>query len=268
MQLILKFFPQIEAFHDYVYSLKFNGWTPNFVVVHNTSVPDAALYRKWADTKKLTREQWLRNLASNYAGWGWKGCPHLFVGYDGIGVLNDLTIHGTHTPSWNKISWGVETVAEFNREPFDNGVKSNLVAALGILHSRIGLNPADFKLGVRGLHFHKEDAGTTHKECPGKNLVKASLIKDVLAYMNDETISHPHITVKSQEEDTSELSDYELIDNKWLQQNLNAKFNAALKVDGMIGPKTRIAVRAFQQKLGLKEDGIAGPVTRKALKNY
>jgi uncharacterized protein YgiM (DUF1202 family) len=34
---------------------------------------------------------------------------------------------------------------------------------------------------VRGLHFHKEDPETTHKSCPGKNVVKSDLIKAVQA---------------------------------------------------------------------------------------
>src|SRR5690606_15753656 len=36
-------------------------------------------------------------------------------------------------------------------------------------------------------------------------------------------------------------------------------------VDGVFGPKTTRAIRAFQNNLGLKTDGIAGPRTRDAL---
>lgn len=36
-------------------------------------------------------------------------------------------------------------------------------------------------------------------------------------------------------------------------------------VDGVSGPMTRAAVRAFQRKAGLRVDGLAGPVTRRAL---
>ena len=36
-------------------------------------------------------------------------------------------------------------------------------------------------------------------------------------------------------------------------------------VDGVFGPKTTRAIRAFQNNLGLKNDGIAGPKTRDAL---
>ena len=37
------------------------------------------------------------------------------------------------------------------------------------------------------------------------------------------------------------------------------------KVDGMIGPVTTNAVKAFQKKNGLKADGIIGPMTLKKL---
>ncbi len=37
------------------------------------------------------------------------------------------------------------------------------------------------------------------------------------------------------------------------------------KVDGMIGPMTTNAVKAFQKKNGLKADGIIGPITLKKL---
>lgn len=193
MKIISKSF-LISEFETYVKNLKFNGWTPNFVVVHNTSSPTQVLYKSWHDRPNWNMEQWGLNLANYYKGLGWSGCPHLFVGYDKILVLNDLTIHGTHTPSWNAFTWGVETAAEFETEPFDNGVKTNLIAVLSILHARVGLNPADFKLGVRGLHLHKEDKNTTHKNCPGKNLIKTDLVNSVVAYMNkDAPTNHPHI---------------------------------------------------------------------------
>lgn len=256
----------ISEFKDYVDNVRFNGWTPQFVVVHNTSVPDQKLYKDWHNKPNWTVEQWLKNLVSYYKGMGWNGCPHLFVAYDHICVLNDLTKHGTHTPSWNNFTWGVETVAEFDREPFDNGVRENLIAALGILHSRVGLNPADFKLGVRGLHFHKEDIHTTHRDCPGKNLVKPELIKSVVDYMTASNDGgHVHISEASQVADTSSLSSTELYSIVWLQTQLN-KNGATLTIDGKLGDKTKGAVKNYQIKHNLTADGIAGPLTRLSLK--
>lgn len=255
----------ISEFKDYVLRLKFNGWTPSFVVVHNTSVPNQALYKKWHDKSNWTMQQWGRNLASYYAGMGWNGCPHLFVGYDKILVMNDLTYPGTHSPSWNKISWGVETIGEFENESFDGGVKSNLISALVILHSRIGLLPDNYKLGVRGLHFHKEDVHTTHKTCPGKNISKAKLVSDILAEMNND-FDHVDIPKAVHEADTQVLSPYELISIHWLQSNLNTKFGTLLIVDDKLGDKTKKAVSDFQKEYNLTVDGIAGPLTRLKLK--
>ncbi|MBV9929447.1 MAG: peptidoglycan-binding protein [Alphaproteobacteria bacterium] len=48
---------------------------------------------------------------------------------------------------------------------------------------------------------------------------------------------------------------------RWLQSALNRAGGAALVVDGIAGPATRAAIRAFQARNGLAVDGIAGPVT-------
>ena len=131
------------------------------------------------------RKWWLQNLAELLrSASGWNAGPHaLLVCPDGIGLFTPFTQHGTHSPAWNAITWGIETVGEFESEPFADGSKTNLIAVLGILHARIGLNPADYKFGVRGIHFHKEDPITTHKTCPGKNMVKAELVADVVSFM-------------------------------------------------------------------------------------
>lgn len=53
-------------------------------------------------------------------------------------------------------------------------------------------------------------------------------------------------------------------DVKWLQSALNGR-GADLSVDGIFGPLTDQAVRAYQKANGLTVDGIVGPKTRAAL---
>jgi len=170
-----------DEFEAYVESLKFGIWRPRFVVVHNTSAPDLKTWNNWQiRTKPVTDEQWAQNLVGYYRDQQhWSAGPHLFVTPRGILVFSPLTGPGTHAPSWNSVSWGVETVGEFEREAFSGSIKTNLIAALAILHAAAGLQLEPYSRGVRGLHFHKEDPKTTHKSCPGKNMIKSELIKAV-----------------------------------------------------------------------------------------
>lgn len=170
-----------DGFADYVAKLQFGAWRPRFVVVHNTSAPDTKTWQGWQKRNPpITDEKWAQNLVGYYRdSQGWSSGPHLFVTPSGILVFSPLTGPGTHSPSWNSISWGVETVGEFEKDAFDGPIKTNLVAALAVLHSAAGLSPRPYEVGVRGLHFHKEDVRTTHKSCPGRHIVKADLVAAV-----------------------------------------------------------------------------------------
>lgn len=281
MQIVGRKFTHTE-FQTYLENLTITPWA-KFVVVHNTSVPDIALYRMWerreGKYKNWSAEQWLKNLASYYAGMGWRGGPHLFIPptQNTILVLNSLLVRGTHSPSWNDFSLGVETVGEFEREPFIDPTKENLVAALAMLHKKFKLSPDNFSIGKSGLHFHKEDRATTHKTCPGKNIVKSELVSMVMARLNPNTHATPiiksadqsshEVPVSSQEVDTSRLNSVELVSVYWLQAALNQwSPSLNLVVNGVRDTKTVEALKLFQTSNGLKVDGVGGPVTRVALK--
>ncbi len=273
MQVVVRKFTHAE-FKSYLDGLSITPWA-KFVVVHNTSEPDIALYNKWTQRPGWTPEQWLKNLVSYYSGMGWNGTPHLFIPpvLDQILVLNSLLVHGTHTPSWNSISYGVETVGEFEREPFGDPTRANLVAALAALHEKLSLRPDGFSLGQSGLHFHKEDVHTTHRTCPGRNMVKADLVAAVLAEMG--MAEQPQleqgghgVPLDSQQADTAHMNLEELTSVKWLQLMLNRwNPNLGLQQDGVRGKNTTDAVVAFQSAFHLKPDGIPGPVTRAVLKS-
>lgn len=183
---------QAQEFEAYLHGLTFNLWRPRFIVVHNTAPPDLAMYAGWQDPKRkggpVSDAQWGRNLEGFYKNTQrWNGGPHLAVTPKGWVVLNPLNARGTHTPSWNATSWGVETVGDFTHDKFDGDIRDALVEALAVLHLAAGLTPLPYQIGVRGLHFHKEDRASSHKTCPGKNMAKADLVKLITAKMAELT---------------------------------------------------------------------------------
>ncbi len=264
-------FVDLAGFKQHLDGLQFTGWRPGFVVVHNTSSPDLALYAQWRarGAAKWTPEQWGRNLASYYGGMGWRSGPHAFVCPDGVLLFSPFTAPGTHSPAWNARTWGIETVGEFEREPFAGSPsETNLVNVLAMLHARIGLDPADYKFGVRGLHFHKEDPVTTHKSCPGRNLAKPALVANVVrAIQNMHDGGHADVPAHVQAADTGALTAYELTSIAYVQDGLNKIIGAGLKVDNDLGGATKKAVGAYQQARGLTVDDIPGPLTRTAIKD-
>ncbi len=158
-----------EEFATYIAGVQMGPWRPQFVVLHNTAIP------KLADWHKVSGEQRMRNLEDYYKNTQkWSAGPHLFVADDKIWVFTPLTVPGVHSPSWNAISWGVELVGDYQTEQFKSPLKDNAIRSLALLHQLGGRDP-------RTLHLHKEDPNTTHKGCPGKNVVKQAVIDAVVA---------------------------------------------------------------------------------------
>jgi hypothetical protein len=151
-------------FIRYVASLRWYSWRPQFCVAHNTEIPTLA---QWHHTGGV---QYMENLKHYYRDTkGWSAGPHLFVDDAVIWVGSPLTSPGVHSPSWNPISFGIEAVGDYDREPMNAAVFQNLASALATLHDALGIDP-------NTLRFHKEDPATTHTGCPGKNLHKDQLI--------------------------------------------------------------------------------------------
>lgn len=152
-------------FQTYAAGIQMESWRPQFVVVHNTQLP------KLSDWHQKPGEEHMQDLQRYYRDtMHWSGGPHLFVADDLIWVFTPLTLPGVHSPSWNAISWGVELVGDYDIEPLSNGTRENAISALAALHTLAGLAP-------QSLRIHKEDPKTTHTYCPGKNIIKADLIR-------------------------------------------------------------------------------------------
>jgi hypothetical protein len=152
-------------FPDYVASTQFGVWRPQFVVLHNTFIPRLS---QWHSVPGLQRMKALEHFYRDIQGWS--AGPHLFVADDLIWAFTPLNTPGVHSPSWNAISWGVELVGDYSVEQLVPTLQENAVSALATLHASIGLDPD-------GLRLHKEDPKTTHKGCPGSNIVKADVIQ-------------------------------------------------------------------------------------------
>lgn len=161
-----------------------------FIVVHNTGAPSLKTYRGYATrANPISDAQWLRNLEGFYRDkQRWSAGPHWFVTPNKLGLLafTPSTVRGTHSPSWNSTSLGVEMVGDFQSEPFDPGVRRNVVALLAELHIWLDLSPDT-------IRFHREDSATTHKDCPGKNVIKSALIAEVKAKMEEILVATPTV---------------------------------------------------------------------------
>jgi hypothetical protein len=159
-----------EDFDGYCHTLQWTAWRPSFIVLHNTGAPSLA-----QRARGLTQQN-IKDLEAFYRDeQKWKAGPHLFVDDKQIWVFTPLTVSGTHSPSWNKLSLGVEMLGNYEKEEFSTGrgskVRDNAVAALATLSAVLGLDPHTMKL-------HREDPLTTHA-CPGKNVRKLEVIQEV-----------------------------------------------------------------------------------------
>lgn len=165
-----------EGFDLYCHGLKWQAWRPSFITLHNTYLPSLAMR---PDGFTI---QHMRNLETFFKGKGWSAAPHLFIDDKQIWVFTPLTVSGVHSPSWNKLSIGIEMLGDFEKEPFVTGrgalVRSNTVAAIATLSAVLGIDPGTMKL-------HKEDPKTSHKTCPGKHVNKALVIASVRELLSE-----------------------------------------------------------------------------------
>src|SRR5882762_62337 len=167
-----------DAFAQYVDTIGFDTWRPQFVVLHNTAVP------KLADWHSVSGAVRMRGLESYYRDTQhWSAGPHLFIADDLIWVFTPLNTPGVHSPSWNAISWGVELVGEYSKEVLGSAIQANAAQSLAALHAALGIDP-------NKLRLHKEDPKTTH-DCPGKTIIKADVIKWIFEQL-DQTNPDDH----------------------------------------------------------------------------
>lgn len=161
-----------DEFALYVAGLTFDRWQPEFIVLHNTQIPNLA---QWHDVPAARR---IKGLVSWYRDeQKWSAGPHLFVADDGIWVFTPLDTRGVHSPSWNDVAWGVELVGDYDNEEFGDAVKDNALAALTTLHEAMGWTDVHIRL-------HRDDPKTTHRGCPGRNVRREEIEAKVYDLLN------------------------------------------------------------------------------------
>ena len=216
----------IPEFQKYVNGLRFDNWRPSFVVLHNTGAPSLAGWMGYPVNKRI------ENLVDYYKRLGWSAGPHAFIDDKKIIPFTPLNVRGVHSPSWNGTALGIECVGDYAREAFDSGpgakVRDNAVAALAIIHAKLGLDPETIKL-------HKEDRRTTH-DCPGKNVKKADIIRRVQEYMGH---AGEHVT---EDEEVIILPQPRVGTTNTSGLNLRASPSASSKVISVLDKGIRLAV--------------------------
>jgi len=244
-------------------------WRPAFPTLHNTGVPSLA---QWIGMGATPQERWGASLNRYYTGLGWHAGPHFVVCPDYIWILSDPSQPGVSVSCWNAKTVGIEMVGnyEVGGDEFASGlgakVRDNAVQLLALLADAFGWhNLADFVVGERGLHFHRECA-RDHHLCPGSRVDKVDLLERVakarpLTEADHQTKerpfdSFPSATAPDQFDPVIRLMQSELT---------ILEPYPTLQIDGVFGAETRSALISFQQKHGLADDWEPGSRTRALL---
>ena len=258
-----------DEFRTLVRGLKFDkGWKPEFPTLHNTGVPSL---KQWLAMGAIPQERWGANLNAYYKGMGWHAGPHLVVCPSYIWSLCDLEHDGVSVSCWNSVTLGIEMVGnyEVDGDEFDTGpgasVRDNAVFVLASLCEKFGWRIADV------LRFHRE-CPRDHHACPGSLVSKPAIVQRIEAQLEAwgrPTSDEPAVdSVPREPHDTQRPSTppcFDLNTIEGVQQALNA-VGYRVDVDGVDGPETEQAVRAFQGHAGLGADGVVGPATLAALR--
>lgn len=163
---------------------------------------------------------------------GWMGIGyHFYVRKDGSiyhGRPEDTI--GAHAEGYNSRSIGICAEGNFEVETMPDAQKRAIIELLRELKKRYP---------NAQIKRHKDFAATA---CPGKNYPFDEIVKEVEIVL---------LKIGSRGEEV-----------KKLQESLNKLgFNCGT-ADGIFGPKTEAAVKAFQKANGLAVDGIVGPATQ------
>ncbi|MFQ6014040.1 MAG: N-acetylmuramoyl-L-alanine amidase [Anaerolineae bacterium] len=160
-----------DEFVEYIEGKDFGPEWPNRIFLHHTWKPRREDWRGY-DTI-LAMKRYYESLewtdAQGRVHIGWTAGPHLFIADDGIWLFTDLAEDGVGVRGHNHLSRHVEMVGNYDDKLPSGATLENTIAALGILHVRLGLEP-------QNLLFHRDYSSKT---CPGTAVTKGWVIPQV-----------------------------------------------------------------------------------------
>ena len=174
MEIVGKVF-QPDEFVRYVEGLDFAEPRPTRVFLHHTWRPTIEQWRG-KETIYGMKAYYERQIWEDLDGRlheGWNAGPHLFVAPDGIWVFSDLRYDGVGVRGHNTATRHLEMVGDYDEKLPSGPILEYSIAALGILHVRLGLDAAN-------LNFHRD---YSTKTCPGKAVQKSWIIPQVQAWI-------------------------------------------------------------------------------------
>ena len=164
-----------EEFVHYVEGLHIADPQPTRVFLHHTWRPTRETWRGHETILGMKayyeRQIWEDRYGNLHEGWN--AGPHLFVADDGIWLFSDLAHDGVGVYGHNYRTRHLEMVGNYDDELPQGATLENTVAALGILHERLGLD-------IQQLNFHRD---YSTKTCPGRAVTRAWIIPQVAQWI-------------------------------------------------------------------------------------
>jgi len=172
-----------DQFVDYVEALRFPTPLPDRIFLHHTWKPTRDDWRGYSSILAMKsyyeKQLWVDEEGRTHEGWN--AGPHLFVADDGIWLFSDLRYDGVGAKGHNTGSRHLEMVGDYDHALPSGATWANTVAALGILHVKLGLD-------IQRLWFHRD---VSYKTCPGSAVQKEWVIPQVAAWIEAYRRTHP-----------------------------------------------------------------------------
>lgn len=162
-------------FVTYIEGLALPEPLPTRVFLHHTWKPTRESWNGastiYAMKRYYEQQRW-RDLGGKLRE-GWTAGPHLFVADDGIWLFSDIRYDGVGVLGHNTGTRHLEMVGNYDDELPSGATLRNTIAALGILHVKLGLD-------IANLNFHRDFSSKT---CPGRAVTKAWIIPQVAQWI-------------------------------------------------------------------------------------